>query len=223
MRGLDYKRLDFDRAIPHLSLYDVDYYVSYTETGRDAAEEAGLEILAEPAPWTVFRMPDNALVDAAAAEPVVWDGGGPFLDVALEYYGDVENLEYLVVREGPEEWRRVTDLAQRTNRVRATGAGPNAVSDIVLESDRISFTTTAVGVPHLVKVSYFPNWRATGADGPYRAAPSLMVVVPTDEDVVLEFARGGVENLAMILTLAGIAGVGVFVRRRRRSAAAAAR
>jgi hypothetical protein len=81
---------------------------------------------------------------------------------------------------------------------------PNAVTDIIVDDHRISFTTEAIGVPHLVKVSYFPNWTATGAEGPWRAAPSLMVVVPTENEVVLEFADTWAETGGKLLTLGGI-------------------
>ncbi|MFN8017746.1 MAG: hypothetical protein U0P45_06455 [Acidimicrobiales bacterium] len=36
--------------------------------------------------------------------------------------------------------------------------------------DHISFDVSKPGVPVLVKTSYFPNWQASGADGPYRDA-----------------------------------------------------
>jgi uncharacterized membrane protein len=89
----------------------------------------------------------------------------------------------------------------------------------VLEDHRISFTTTAVGVPHLVKVSYFPNWQADGADGPYRAAPSLMVVVPTQENVVLEFRNTAAENIGTAVTvfaLVALVAYAYLLRRQRR-------
>ena len=47
-------------------------------------------------------------------------------------------------------------------------------------------------MPVLVKVSYFPNWQVSGADGPYRVAPNEMVVIPTSTHVsmyVRTFAR----------------------------------
>jgi hypothetical protein len=96
----------------------------------------------------------------------------------------------------------------------------DAVSDIVIEDHKISFTTTAVGMPHLVKVSYFPNWTATGADGPWRATPSLMVVVPTSEEVVLEFEDTWAETGGKIATLVGVlglVGVGIWGVRRRQT------
>ena len=44
----------------------------------------------------------------------------------------------------------------------------------------------------LVKVSYFPNWEVEGAEGPYRIAPNLMVVVPTEQEVHLHYGRSDV-------------------------------
>ncbi len=215
VRGLDYQRLDFERAVPHLQLYNVDYYVSYTDVGRTAASDAGLTVLGEAPPWTIFEMPESSLVDVASVQPVVWSGEGSFLDPALEYYGDVDNLDYWVAADGPERWRRIDDLSDRLARVRLLDTAGAVVSDVVLEPDRISFSTTAVGKPHLVKVSYFPNWEASGAEGPYRAAPSLMVVIPTEENVVLEFSSTAVENVGMLLTILGIAVVVLYRRRRR--------
>ena len=53
----------------------------------------------------------------------------------------------------------------------------------------MSFHVDQVGVPVLVKVSYFPNWEVDGAEGPYRVAPNFMVVVPTQNDVRLHYGR----------------------------------
>jgi hypothetical protein len=58
-------------------------------------------------------------------------------------------------------------------------------------------------VPILVKVSYYPNWTASGADGPYRSAPNYMVVVPTEETVTLRYGRTGIDYLSMGLSLGG--------------------
>src|SRR5690606_8615670 len=67
--------------------------------------------------------------------------------------------------------------------------------------------------PILVKVSYFPNWEASGAEGPWRITPNLMVVVPTAETVELTYGRTGVDLLASGLTVVGVA-VAVLLARR---------
>jgi hypothetical protein len=211
--GLNYHRLDFSRAVEHLALYNVAYYVSLTDEATNAAADFGLEKLAETEPFTIWKLPDSALVDVAEYEPIVWDGEETFVDAALEWYDDVERLDRWLVIDGPEEWERVEAISRTTSRERIVGRG--AVSDIVLEDHRISFSTTAVGVPHLVKVSAFPNWQADGAEGPYRAAPSLMVVIPTQEDVVIEFRNTWAENLGFVLTGGALAYLGWLAWRRR--------
>lgn len=220
--GLNYHRMDFDRAVKHLVLYNVSYYVSFTEEATEAAAEHGLEVLAEPEPFTVYALPESSLVEVARFIPAVWDGEEGFFEMALGWYDDINGLDRWVVADGPEEWPRIDSVGSAVrSRIFETGE----VSDIVLEDHRISFSTTAVGVPHLVKVSHFPNWTAVGADGPYRAAPSLMVVVPTQEDVVIEFRNTWAETSGMALSAVSILSLIAWViwsRRRRKLAEARA-
>ena len=68
----------------------------------------------------------------------------------------------------------------------------------------ISFDVDQTGVPVLVKVSYFPNWEASGADGPYRIGPNMMVVIPTENHVELEYGRTPIDYLSILLTFVGI-------------------
>jgi hypothetical protein len=215
VRGLNYHGMDFYRGVPHLGVYNVAYYVSYTEEARSRAEEFGLPILAESPPWTVFALPDSNLVDVATYEPVVWAGEGDFVDAALEWYDDVENLDVWLVEDGPPEWRRVTSVDERLEGMRPYDVAGSATVT-TFNDHAVGFTTDAVGIPHLVKVSYFPNWRADGADGVYRVAPSLMLVVPTESDVELQFANTWVENLGNALTLLTIVGLCVYGIRKRR-------
>jgi hypothetical protein len=215
VRGLKYNGFDLERGVTHLALYDVAYYVSFTERGATAARDAGLEWMADAPPWTIFALPDSDLVDVATFVPVVWAGGGDFVDPALEWYDDVGNLDRWLVESGPADWQSVTAVADRLNYFEPYATG-GEVTDVVLEDHRISFTTTAIGVPHVVKVSYFPNWQVEGAEGPYRAAPSLMVVVPTQEQVVLEFRNTSAENIGIALTVLALGGLAAYAYLRRR-------
>ncbi|MFC2153403.1 hypothetical protein ACFLQ7_02080 [Actinomycetota bacterium] len=221
VRGLEYRSLDFDRATKHLALYDVAYYVSYTDEARDEAEAFGLEVLAEPDPWTVFALPDADRIEVATKEPVVWAGDADFVDAALEWYDDVDNLDAWLVEDGPAEWRRVTNVDERLVDQRPYDTGGTATVT-VFDDHEVGFTTDAVGLPHLVKVSYFPNWEVDGADGVYRVAPSLMLVVPTQSEVTLQFAYTWVEITGAALTAATVillivVSVVALVRRRRTS------
>jgi hypothetical protein len=88
----------------------------------------------------------------------------------------------------------------------------------------ISFHVSKVGTPVLVKVSYFPNWHADGANGPWRVTPNLMVVVPTSHDVMLTYGSSSADYLGLFATLVGLGGlvwlcVVPSIRRRSRGAA----
>ena len=236
--GLKYHVFDMERGLKHMDVYGVDYYVSFTP---EAAEKAlgidEFELVTTTEPFQIFRLPDTQLVEAATHLPAVYEVPDPslfrsltgsgsvtgrdgeplpsFHDMALEWYEDVDEMDRWVVADGPAEWPRIESIGERPDT--EIDVPQNPVSNIVLEDHRISFTTKAVGVPHVVKVSYFPNWKATGADGPWRATPSLMVVVPTGNDVVIEFQDTWAESSGQILTVIGLVGliVGGFVAWRR--------
>jgi hypothetical protein len=238
--GLQYHTFDMERGLEHMDLYGVDYYVSFTP---EAAEKAngidGFTELAVTEPFHIFALPETEIVEPLTIQPSVYEvpdrgilaallgsetvtgaDGEPlpsFHDFALQWYEDIDDLDRVVVAHGPEEWPHIQNLDERPDT--PLEVPPNAVSEVEVDDHRISFTTEAVGVPHVVKVSYFPNWTAQGAEGPWRATPSLMVVVPTEREVVLEFADTWAETGGKILTLVGVAAlvaIGVGYSRRRR-------
>ena len=151
----------------------------------------------------------------------------------------------LLAADGPEDWPRMTlpgmhpgskaDDADGTGpaagrepamrRLAAvlpdsaprTDVEPAAVSDVVRSDHSISFSVDRVGTPVLVRTSYFPNWSASGAEGPYRVTPNFMVVVPTGTEVHLSYGHSPVEWVALLITLGGLAAVVWLVVPRRES------
>ncbi|MGA9277442.1 MAG: hypothetical protein WBV89_10820, partial [Ilumatobacter sp.] len=76
---------------------------------------------------------------------------------------------------------------------------------VVMGEDTVEFSVDQVGVPVLVKVSYFPNWTVSGAEGPYRAGANQMIVVPTETDVTLTYdAHVALDWFFYLLTAIGI-------------------
>lgn len=97
------------------------------------------------------------------------------------------------------------------------------VTNVETTDSSISFDVSRTGVPVMVKASYFPNWEVEGAEGPYRATPNFMVVVPTSKHVELTYGTTSAEWAGRFLTLIGVAGLGGLVwwgMRRRRGAVA---
>ncbi len=87
------------------------------------------------------------------------------------------------------------------------------VSNIVEHNASISFDVSRTGVPVVVTISYFPNWQVSGATGPYRVSPNLMVVVPTSHHVSLSYGTTPVDYEGWGLSILGLLGLVVLVRR----------
>jgi hypothetical protein len=93
------------------------------------------------------------------------------------------------------------------------------VTHVKVGLQSISFHVSRVGVPVLVKISYYPRWHASGATGPYRVSPNLMVVVPTQKNVALDYTSTPALTFGNVLSdltvLAGLATLWMVLKRRR--------
>jgi hypothetical protein len=220
------------------------YMASSTTATAAAATHPRLTEIASSGPWTIYEVDRSDIVQPLRRRPAVMDGvghgqhdwicrtvdrddrcSGP----AIEWFNDPGRWHTVLASSGPESWDRVA-VDQHAPGVPGPGVAAAAVidelvprrvplprarvSDVVVEENRIAFHVDRVDVPVLVKASYFPNWRVSGGEGPYRVAPNLMVVVPTDEQVELTFGREPVDWLAWLVTAVGLGLVIVLARAR---------
>lgn len=82
-------------------------------------------------------------------------------------------------------------------------AGAGCISGEEVTDDHIRFRTTAIGLPHIIKMSWFPNWKARGADGVYCVSPGFMLVYPSQEKVELYYGTTRSDRVGYALTLLG--------------------
>jgi hypothetical protein len=211
--GLPYKPMDLARGARHMELLDVRYYLSFTEEARNAAVEAGLEKLDDVGEFSIFAVdsPGQVVIPPNAPVPVNIRGSR-WIERNIEWFGDLEALDTPLVRASKEEWDRILP-----GNAGAPASGGTSV-EARIQDDEISFTTDAIGQPHWVKTSYFPNWKVEGARGPYLASPSTMIVIPTQKEVRLYYSWTWTEWTGYLLTLAGLAVLVVRPLRRRWSA-----
>jgi hypothetical protein len=175
--------------------------------------------------WVVFEVADSELVVPLDYQPVILDNVGDghtcetasqeedprlrvcegWLDPAVDYYVDQELWDVPLAESGPDDWDRIdVDEWLDTHEVPKTALDPVEVTDISIDYDRISFDVDEIGVPVVVRSSYFPNWKASGADGPYRITPNLMVVIPTASHVEVYYGWTSVDIAAYALSILGL-------------------
>ena len=213
-RDLRYQGLNVDLGVQHLQLMGVKYYMAFSESAVNQAEDNDdLTEVATSGAWHIYEIADAPMVQSVTALPaVVTDvskGGRDWQDMAENWYLDPSQWDVLRSVSGPDEWPRIEEDDEPPTR----SVDPVTVSNIDQGTSTVSFDVSDVGTPVLVKTSYFPNWEASGADGPWRVAPNFMVVVPTSEHVELRYGRTPVDWLAWLVTFAGIAVALVLWRR----------
>jgi hypothetical protein len=239
VRGIPYRDYNsFSQGVQYLQSLGVNYFLVHNpETKRRADADPRLRLVAftrdkdatAPLGWNVYRVMDAPLVQGLGYEPVVADGVSPDPNgweqrIAVPWWWYSDQLDKPVVASGLSSWRHAAGSAALRLPRRAI-AEPAKVTNVRTTDSSVSFDVDRIGKPVLVKTSYFPNWRASGAEGPYRATPNFMVVVPTQKHVTLHYGTTHVEWLGRFLTLVGLVGVGLLVwwgRRRGRAAPAPA-
>ena len=161
--------------------------------------------------WDIYMVRNAPLVTPVHNDPVVlsgvnpaprgWIGPANQPGPALRWYDDPSRWNVELAQSGPASWPRtpVSDIRATARHVPTT-----QVTAVRQTDSSVSFHVTRLGTPVLVKVSYFPNWHASGAQGPYRVTPNLMVVVPTSHDVTLTYGRSAANDLGQLLTLVGL-------------------
>lgn len=220
--GLPYGSLDVALGVQHLQLLGVKYYMAFTPAAEAQANaDPALTLIDKTGPWPtvvngssidrtwdVYLVAGSTTVTALDTQPVVMTGikassSQAWLKASLNWYNDPSKWSVALAASGPSSWARAAAYDPNPP---VTAVTPTAVSKIVNTDDTISFDVTRLGSPVLVKTSYFPNWQASGATGPYRVAPNEMVVVPTSHHVTLTYGRSGADWIGLAFTIAGLAG-----------------
>lgn len=102
------------------------------------------------------------------------------------------------------EYRLTRDQDHRPQEIPTIETKKDCVISESIRSTEIAFETSCPGEPHIVKVSYFPNWKAQGADRVYLVSPAFMLVYPTGNHVKLVYASSMSDQIGMGLSLSGI-------------------
>jgi hypothetical protein len=234
-RDLPYRDLNVTLGVQHLQLLGVRYYMALSDAAQAQARgNPDLTLVARTKPWTatvtesgqpaesksrsweVYEVAHSALVAPLTNTPAVMrgvpKGGEGWQKAAVDWWqADESHWSVPLAASGPKEWPRV-DGAVAT--LPQQSVKPARVSHIRTKDNRISFDVDRVGSPVLVKMSYFPNWKASGARGPWRVTPNQMVVIPTSKHVTLRYAETPVDLTGWVLTYLGVIAVIVLSRRR---------
>ncbi|WP_148288705.1 hypothetical protein [Ilumatobacter nonamiensis] len=202
---------------------------------NEASTTDDLALVGTSGTWDIYEVQDSNIVEPLTVEPVVvdqaddeWykpgDARERNLELGTSWFQNRDAWPAIPVDDGPQEWQRVeasivedqriepfddqsrkVDYVEPSPPITPTQLPEATVSDVVIGEESVEFSVDEVGVPVLVKVSYFPNWTVSGAEGPYRAGANQMIVIPTETDVKLSYdSHTALDWFFYLLTAIGI-------------------
>ncbi len=207
--GLTYINGEFDKGFRLMEDLGVDYFIAYTSSIKDKAnKDENFNFLFSNEVFNVYSI---------NSEKVELVEDNLYIFESPDFY---ERLRNAVLREGSEQnffesaYKSFKDelnykIIENYDESFADPSDKNTtllISDLNIQNELITFKTNKPNQLHLIKVSYFPNWKIKNGYGPYRISPSFMAVIPKDEFVEIKFESSNVEkalNLLSILSLFG--------------------
>ena len=243
VRELRYDNNDATLGVRYMQELGVKYFMGFTpEAIAQASQQEGLIEVARSGPWVVYRVANSDVVTPLATQPVVANisSSNPrerWLEVGTSWFQHPETWTTPIADDGPSEWQRIDVVVDESKREGEPNSNnrrvdvvnpataltpvplePVVISNVSIGEESVRFSVDKIGVPVLVRVSYFPNWKVDGATGPYRVAPNMMVVIPTSTNVNMHYGWNMIDYIAYLLSFAGIAWIVVTRRRSKQTA-----
>lgn len=179
--------LDPQFAARHLNFLHADTILLRSDEAKAAIEASGLFTkTAQASPFALYRLKD---FDSRLAQVVTQPLQLRPLDDWMQ-----DAFAWFRTRSRFEAWLPVygKDLKLQAHQ----GAAP-AVREISLKRNEMVFETTAVGSPHLIKMSYHPRWQLASQGSLHIAGPGFMLVVPQEKEIRLVYGHTLVGKLGM--------------------------
>ncbi|MDF1593254.1 MAG: hypothetical protein P1P89_17205 [Desulfobacterales bacterium] len=207
----------------HFDLYNISQVVVMTKSvGKALSASPYFTEEASFGPIKLFRYTrsQERYVDVPAVRPVLYKGSR-WADDFFSLFKESDRADMLLVprqfvtdRDDRAVFGGTTDSfrdleSYRRNRLDRDGTE----IETRLSHHEIRFKTNRVGLPHLIKVSYFPNWKVRGARGVYPVSPHFMLVIPRETEVVLTYGRTGWDIAGIGITWGWVLlllGTGIF-------------
>ena len=207
-------------ATEHLKLYNVKYFVAiWDQVKKDLNKSSEWNLVKKIKDYEIYELTTNNGKYIYVPENVPnLMKKDDWKIKSFNWYRDINNLDTPIVfvkkpdKESQERFSiRISDLSE----LKKQKINNNCTIREEIKNEEIKFTTNCIGKPHIIKISYFPNWKVEGADKIYLVSPDFMLVYPNQKNVRIYYGWIWIDILSTILSVIGICIVLVYPFRKR--------
>jgi len=182
-------------AVGHMNeLYTDTLVLRSRQMKQRFANDRRFEVLSREDPFLVLRLknPDSHLVDIVD-DPVEIKSREQWMNSAFRRFRLSHPYMTREVYLSPDqEWQTPAPASKGDVRI------------LDMDRERLVFETTAVGQPHVIRMSYHPKWKSVTGEPVYLTEPAFMLIVPGQSRVELRYAATRADRVGVVLTLTGL-------------------
>jgi len=201
----------------HLKALNVKYLVAvYDVLKSELGNSSDWKLIQKFDDWEVYELltHDGHYVTVPQYGPNLMSvKGDEWKKISLDWWVDTKNLDTPIAFVKQNEFyeqdkfqSKISDLSE----LQKVKIDNNCQINETIKNEEISFTTSCVGKPHIISVSYFPNWKVEGAKKIYLVSPSFMLVFPEQENVRLYYGSTSANDVGLILSIIGLISIIIY-------------
>jgi hypothetical protein len=192
--GLEYPSFNFEDGVKHLQYFGAQYFVAYTSEIKELADKYFIK-MSDIDGFRVYGIPDSNLVEIVSDVNLELKTK-KWLDQSIDWYKKMDLSKPIVFYKNKKELDDIKESLRDEELI------DNTIIKIKnIENDSLTFSTDYLGVPHLIKYTYFPGWKVEGAKGPYLISPSFMMVIPFQNEVTLRYYYNTWDKIGFVMSL----------------------
>ncbi len=189
-----------DKALQHMELFNIKYVVATSEKLKNAIENnSEYKFLKSFNEINVYEINNSGYVTIPKYKPVFMPKKN-WKKESEEWYKDYMEVPIIFTDNLPKGEKYYTGEIKSIPKIPLKNKC-NIEEEV--KNEEVMIKTNCLNQPHWVKISYFPNWKAEGADI-YLATPSFMMIYPHQEKVRLYYGKTYMDIIGEALTYIGI-------------------
>ena len=204
---------NFDMGVEHMKLFGVRYFFASSENIKSILRNReDFKLLYGPSEFEIWELNDSSIIQVPEYEPVSVKASN-WREISNDWFFDKEKMKIPIIWTDESIGYKFY-LNPDINDITSIQANYQCkIENILLENEKIEFDTDCIGKPHIIKVSYFPNWKVKGADKIYMISPGFMLVYPKENHIKLYYGKILPDIIGTIFSFLGIIILLLFSKR----------
>jgi len=193
----------------HLEMFNVRHFVARIEEVKAAlGADENYESLKVFDDYEVYELKTNAnrYVVVPKYNPVLFETDD-WKKVSYEWFKDYDLIDIPLVftsKINQEDSVRFVATSNALTNLPRIPFDANCSIEEMVSNEEVKIKTDCIGKPHIIRISYYPNWMVEGADKIYLVSPSFMLVFPNQENVRLYYGQTLIDVASMLCSYAGV-------------------